>query len=56
MASATVRVKMLTNVAGRPAYTSGEIVDLKADVAQAWIREGYAALVREEGVEKAVKG
>lgn len=55
MASGTVRVKMLTNVAGRPSYTSGEVVDLKPEVASAWVKEGYCALVREEAVEKATR-
>ena len=53
MAGGTVRVKMLTSVAGRPAYSSNDIVDLKPEIAKAWIEEGYCTPVREEAVERA---
>ena len=41
-----MRVRILTNIAGRPTYHSGEIVDLEPRIAQAWIKEGIAAPVR----------
>lgn len=49
-----VRVKMLTTIAGLPSYRDGQIVDLRSDVAAAWLKEGYCELVREEPVEVAV--
>ncbi|HZR23241.1 MAG TPA: hypothetical protein VFA59_06620 [Vicinamibacterales bacterium] len=49
----TVKVKMLVNVAGTPAYAIGQIVDLDAALADVWIREGMAArLVRGEAEER----
>lgn len=51
-----MKVRMLTNIAGHPTYHSGEIVDLDDRIAQAWIKDGLAVLVRDkEPVEQAVK-
>jgi hypothetical protein len=47
---------MLTNIAGIPTHYSGEIVDLEDRIAQAWVKDGIAVLVRDEKpVEQAVK-
>lgn len=51
-----MKVKMLTNIVGKPAYTSGETVDLEDRIAKAWIEDGLAAPVRAEApVETAAK-
>lgn len=50
---ATKRVRMLTSVAGTPPYHSGDIVDLREDIADAWIAEGYAKLHRGSALEDA---
>lgn len=55
-ADVKVRVKMLTSIAGHPAYRSGDTVDLEPRIADAWIAEGYCSLVRDERpVERTVK-
>ncbi len=38
----TVRVRMLTNVAGTPAYYAGQVTELEEKIAEAWIAEGMA--------------
>jgi len=49
-------VKMLTNVIGTPAYTAGEVVELRDDVAVAWIKDGLAKAERaEKGSETAAR-
>jgi hypothetical protein len=51
-----MRVKMLTNIAGTPSYHSGDIVELEDRIAQAWVKEGMATLVRDaKPVEQATK-
>jgi len=50
-----MRVKILTNIAGTPAYHVGEIVDLEPRIAQAWIEEGYARPVATVTVERATQ-
>lgn len=47
------RVRMLCTLAGFPGRTEGDIVDVSADVATAWVQDGLAALVRSEAVEDA---
>lgn len=51
----SVRVKMLSNIAGRPTYHAGEEVDLAPAIAKAWIADGLARPVREAPVERAVR-
>lgn len=50
-----VRVKMLTSIAGQPSYRDGQIVDLEARIADAWIKEDMCELVRDEPVERAAR-
>jgi hypothetical protein len=51
-----VRVKILSEVCGTPAYHTGEIVELEDRIAQAWIKDGLAVLSRDEKpAERAVK-
>ena len=38
-----MRVKMLTEICGKPAFHRGEVVDLERRIAQVWIKEGLAA-------------
>ena len=42
-------------IAGEPAYHLGEIVDLREDIARAWIADGLADPIEDE-VETAVSG
>ncbi len=50
------RVKMLTNIAGDPSYHTGDIVELRDEIAEAWTKEGYCKLDRSEApVENAKK-
>ncbi len=51
----TIKVRMLTNIAGVPAYHSGDVVDLEDRIATAWIKDGLAAPHRAEPVERATK-
>jgi len=49
----TLRIKMLTSIAGRTTasavgHATGDVVDIDAEVAQAWIEEGMATLVRDD--------
>ncbi len=52
-------IRMLTNIAGTPSHTSGEIVEKPDNVAKAWIADGLAAPVADRKdsnpVERAVK-
>lgn len=48
-------VKMLTNIAGQPPYYSGDVVELEDEIADAWIKEGYAKLHREEKPSETAK-
>lgn len=55
MADGKIRVKMLTSIAGTPAYRDGQIVDLEARIAKVWIDEGMCELVRDQATERAVR-
>lgn len=50
-----VRVKMLTSIAGTPAYRDGQIVSLDPDIADVWIKEDMCELVRTEAAEQAAR-
>ena len=50
-----VRVRILTNIVGKPSYFAGQIVDLEPRVAKAWIEDELAAPHRDEPVERAVR-
>lgn len=51
-----MRVKMTTNVAGKPNYASGDVVELEDRVAKAWIEEGMCVPVRDGApIERATK-
>jgi len=47
-APTTKRVKILSHIIGRPAYSVGDIVDLEVRIADAWIADGLAILYRED--------
>ena len=46
---------MLCTLAGFPGRTEGDIVDVSADIATAWVKDGLAALVRKESTENATQ-
>ena len=48
-----MRVRMLTEICGTPAYHTGQIIDLEDRVATAWIEDGLAVSVGPEEVERA---
>lgn len=49
-------VKMLGNVAGKPAYHSGDVVELEERIAKAWIADGLAVISKaDKPVETAAK-
>jgi len=46
-----MRVQMTSTIAGRPAYSMGDIVELDDRIARAWIADGLAMPVREAPAE-----
>jgi hypothetical protein len=47
---------MLTNIAGKPSYHSGDTVELEDRIAKAWIDDGLCVVSRDEKpIEQAVK-
>jgi hypothetical protein len=50
-----VRVKMLTSIAGTPSYRDGQVVDLEARIADAWLKEDMCELVRDDANERTAK-
>ena len=46
-----IRVRIISSIAGTPAYHNGQIVDLEDRIAVAWIADGLAVPERTEAVE-----
>ena len=48
-----MRIHMLTSIGGEPSYSYGDVVDVRDDIARAWIAEGMAEPFtgRQESVE-----
>lgn len=47
-----MRVKILTEICGEPTFHRGDVVDLPARIALAWIKEGDAVAVTGEPTEE----
>ena len=51
-----MKVRMLTHIAGKPAYHQGQIVDLEPRIAKAWAEDGICVLLTvEQAIERAIE-
>lgn len=43
-----IRVRILGEIIGTPAYHTGQVVELEDRIAHTWVKDGLAVLIRDE--------